>query len=450
MLSGGFQLSAGIRRDIGKKRKSNQDFVSYFEPSSTEELQQSGCLYVVADGVGGAIRGEKASEYAVKALLHLYYLNQHLKPAERLAQIIPNIGNEIFMYAQQQGGNHKMATTMVVAVILGTRLTVANVGDSRAYLIRGGSATQITNDHRQGENRLTRSVGGELNVKVDIFEMDLQQGDRILLCSDGFHRYFNNREIADLAINGLPPAVAHRMIQESLNRGGADNISVILIDVGGLVEWQDIPQTKYYIDAVLPIEERPTITDLPIVEEESYTFPENESTDRRKLLQVGSVILIAFVCFMVAFTVTSRLMEWLNEQIALLQPTSTKHLTLSPPKSSTNTYIPQIFEESEKTTTPTLTEEINSPPQSKGKCVYEVKIEDKSFVDVLNKFQIDPAFLSDLTHENGSRVCGDVVHKENCNKDFIELNITLPIPVILNVDRNTCIENKGKWIDNPN
>lgn len=460
---GGFRLRAGLLRDIGLKRATNQDFVSYFEPMSVEDLQQSGCIYIVADGVGGAIRGELASEYAVKSLLHRYYQNQNLKPSERLAQIIPAIGNEIYMYAQQQGGNQKMATTIVVAIILGTRLIVANVGDSRAYLIRGGTAHQITRDHRQGENRLTRSVGGELNVKVDLFEMNLQPGDRILLCSDGLYRYFNNSEIAQWTTEGEPFVVVHRMIEEANQRGGADNISVVVIDVGEVVDWQEIPQTHHDINTPLPVEERATIADPSYWGEEDQA-PDNPSNARRnRQNQVVYLVLIIGVisvfCFLVAFGMTSGL-------ISKVKATS----TISPDESASSIhsvtpgYLPAM---SQSTNTPfaPIGQQggVLQPSESlRGKC--QVKIENiqandsfTSFVGKYGQDRIDEVKVH-LSDKGPIDLCGGFIAKEHCGKTFQEIIDFDPkddfrgldsfaiVIIIPNVLKETCESNNGIWI----
>jgi protein phosphatase len=146
-----------------------------------------------------------------------------------------------------------MATTMVAAVVRAGRLLVAHVGDSRAYLIRDSVATQLTRDHSLvGEliangdmteaeaqasrikNKLTRSIGGEAEVHVDVHpSIQLQPGDRILLCSDGLTRYALREDIARLTAEGTPAEIVERLINFANKRGGADNVSAILISHEG-------------------------------------------------------------------------------------------------------------------------------------------------------------------------------------------------------------------------
>lgn len=249
-----FQLHAAGLTDIGQKRSNNEDYIGFFEPTEPQEVLASGCLYVVADGVGGAAQGERASKYAVQKLLYAYYKQADVLPADRLKNIIQEIGNDIHAYGQSAEGV-RMATTLVAAVVWREKLIVANVGDSRAYLLRGNEAKQLTQDHslvaemlRNGliseeearesnyKNRLTRSLGGEANPKVDLFEYDLQEGDRIVLCSDGLSRYAAPEDLLRLASEGTPEEAVRRLIDFANQKGGEDNISAIVVAVGQRIE----------------------------------------------------------------------------------------------------------------------------------------------------------------------------------------------------------------------
>ena len=227
----------------GRKRRNNEDFADFFEPTRLEDLQASGDLYIVADGVGGAAKGEKASRYAAQKALFDYYLYPNIEPGERLVRVMRQVGNEIFDYAENRSNEGPMATTMVAAVVSGTKLIVASVGDSRAYLIRGGVARQLTEDHTDPgkRNKLTRSMGGELNVEVDVFnDIPLKTGDKILLCSDGLTRYVNRENLATLTAEGTPEAITNRLIEFANHSGGADNVTVILVEVGQPAEQEEI------------------------------------------------------------------------------------------------------------------------------------------------------------------------------------------------------------------
>jgi len=237
--------------DTGRKRSNNQDFIASWEPQNKDDVQYSGNLYIVADGVGGASKGERASQYAAQKVQHEYYRSPEISPGDRLTELIRLAGNDINTFAEDSPQFMRMGTTMVAAVLRGNKLTVANVGDSRAYLIREGVVNQITRDHslvgelvRDGvmteeearvskkKNRITRSLGGERNVRVDIFEdIQLAVGDIILLCTDGFSQYAGRDTIASLLSNGSPENIANRLIQHANQNGGSDNISVIVIEI---------------------------------------------------------------------------------------------------------------------------------------------------------------------------------------------------------------------------
>jgi protein phosphatase len=245
---GYFQVQAHALTDKGR-RPNNEDFITSFEPTDPQERQRSGCIYIVADGVGGASVGERASQYAAEKVLYEYFQHPEIEPGARLKQAITRVNREIFQYAKDKG--MRMATTITVAVVLDNSLIAANVGDSRTYLIRGNVVNQVTQDHNivgemvrdgvmteaealhsKAKNRLTRSIGGDEEVHVDIFgPIPLQTGDKIVLCSDGLTRYALKEDITSLATSGSPEQITEKLVAFAKERGhgGADNISVITV-----------------------------------------------------------------------------------------------------------------------------------------------------------------------------------------------------------------------------
>lgn len=234
------------RSDIGKVRTNNEDFCGAVEPQDRRALRQSGRLYVVADGMGGHAQGEKASTFAVQTLLKAYYREPKVPPEKRLRDSIQQINQNLIAYTKEnlQPGE-KTGTTLVAALIRRDRLWVANVGDSRAYLLREGRIRQLTRDHslvaelvRAGtiskeeaaqskhRNVLSRSVGVDPNLEVDIYPaIPLQDGDLLLLCTDGLIQYATPQEILQAA-HGSPREIVERLILLANERGGADNITV--------------------------------------------------------------------------------------------------------------------------------------------------------------------------------------------------------------------------------
>jgi len=245
-----YTIESAPNSDTGKKRTNNEDWVAGFEPTNLKELQESGSLYIVADGVGGASKGEQASQYAAKKVLFDFFQDPTLAPKLRLQRSIRKACREIYEYSQDSNLS-RMATTMVAANVRENKLTVANVGDSRCYLIRSGKVTQISQDHnfvgelvRNGSlspdeaknakvrNTLLRSLGGEPDVEVDIFgEFDLFPGDIILLCSDGLTRYANDADILRICSNGSAEKISEQLVDFANERGGADNTSVYVIKI---------------------------------------------------------------------------------------------------------------------------------------------------------------------------------------------------------------------------
>jgi protein phosphatase len=241
-----FQVQSFSLSDKGH-RPNNEDFVAFFEPSDPQEREVSGCIYIVADGVGGASIGERASKYACEKVLYEYFQHPEIEPGERLKLVIAQVNREIFDYAENNG--IRMATTIAVAVVLKNILIVANVGDSRVYLIHGNQVQQITLDHsivgeivHQGmmseieaqmsrlKNRLTRSVGGSKEVQVDVFNsIQLQSDDKILLCTDGLTRYALKEDLMRMTKGETSKEITIRMVDFANQRGGADNISVVLV-----------------------------------------------------------------------------------------------------------------------------------------------------------------------------------------------------------------------------
>jgi serine/threonine protein phosphatase PrpC len=236
---------------VGQKRHRNEDYVGFYEPAEVADLETHGRLYVLADGVGGAAAGEVASQYTVNKIICTYY-RQHSNQdgSRRLKQAIEEANAEVFARNLDRSGQPEMATTVVAAVIRGDELIVANVGDSRAYIIRGDHIEQITQDHslmtemindgiitaEQAEthpyrNVILRSIGAYETVQVDLFSRQLVPDDIFLLCSDGLTRLVSNSELADIARTYPPNQATHQLVTLANARGGDDNITVSITHI---------------------------------------------------------------------------------------------------------------------------------------------------------------------------------------------------------------------------
>ena len=290
--------------DLGRRRHNNEDFAAYFEPTDAVELKESGSLYIVADGVGGAAKGERASQFAAQKVLYEYYQQPELDPGERLRNIIEHVNDDIHTYAEEN--STRMATTIVAAVVRGGLLYLANVGDSRAYLIRAGEVKQLSRDHSlvgemvaHGEmteaeamaskikNRLTRSLGGDPEVHVEVYNpLPLKAGDKILLCSDGLTRYALREDIYKMTQEGTPEEIAKRLIQFANGRGGVDNISVVVVAYQG----SEVLEPTIRID-------RPVIVD----DLETYlTIPDLIIPKKIKRNQLATLVTLIMLIFVVA------------------------------------------------------------------------------------------------------------------------------------------------------
>lgn len=249
-------VRAVLRTDVGKLRSENQDFGTFTTPDEEAGRQPGGRLMIVADGMGGHRGGATASRLAAETVKAQYLggENQDIPAALRDALIRAN--TRIFHEAQSNPDLRGMGTTTSALVIREGKGWFAHVGDSRIYLVRGDDIRQLTDDHslvatmvREGlltsqeaenhprRNVLQRSMGVGEEVEVDVRgPLDLQDGDTFILCSDGLHGVVNESELKEVA--GLPlEEAADQFIKRALERGGPDNITVIVArverDIGG-------------------------------------------------------------------------------------------------------------------------------------------------------------------------------------------------------------------------
>jgi serine/threonine protein phosphatase PrpC len=241
--------------DIGRRRNDNQDNMGRRVPDDPEELERDGALFVVADGMGGHAAGEIASTVAVQTMTSAYFDAAHGEVLQGLAQAIKQSNEAILSIARENAGRTGMGTTLVAAVLCQGILYVANIGDSRAYLLRNGRLRQLTEDHswvaeqvRAGvltedqarthvhRNVITRSLGTQANVTADVFVEPAREGDILLLCSDGLHGYVSDEVIRETIAAFPPTEAAKRLVDLANEAGGPDNITVSIFRIDEMEE----------------------------------------------------------------------------------------------------------------------------------------------------------------------------------------------------------------------
>lgn len=238
-------MRAFSKTDKGKKREMNQDYV-YTSDTPVGNLPN---LYILADGMGGHNAGDYASRCTVQTITASVAADENTAPIAIIKDAVQRANEEILEKASTDIDLEGMGTTVVIATVIEHTLYVANVGDSRLYLVRNG-LQQLTKDHsfvqemvRRGEidakearvhpdrNIITRAIGGSKKMEVDFFEEELKQGDRILMCSDGLTDMIEDDEIyrvlvcADDTQQGV-----ERLVDTANENGGNDNITVIIIE----------------------------------------------------------------------------------------------------------------------------------------------------------------------------------------------------------------------------
>jgi protein phosphatase len=246
--SADLQLVVGARTDVGCVRTRNEDCI-FTEPLDSPQAKEHGWVGVVADGLGGHPSGDLASRLAAQTTRDVFYKRSRETIGERLRAAVEKANDVIVNTAQVETQHTDMASTITAAVIHGASVFIAQVGDSRGYLIRNGRVRRVTRDHtlvdelvRGGEltseqalhhpqrNVITRALGVKSTVEVDIFEEQLHDADVVLLCSDGLYRMVEDAEIAR-ALIAEPQQAAETLVALANQRGGPDNISVVAVRI---------------------------------------------------------------------------------------------------------------------------------------------------------------------------------------------------------------------------
>lgn len=238
-------MKAYAATDVGSQRIINQDYIYY----SLTEVGRLPNLFIVADGMGGHKAGDIASRYTVEHFILNVEKSNEKDAISIINEAVKAVNTELLQKAEESADYEGMGTTLVVATICGNMLKVANVGDSRLYIV-GDDITQITRDHslveemvsigeldrqqarnHKRKNIITRAIGGYEDVEAEMFCVELEAGDKVFLCSDGLSNMIEDFEILRI-INSTSDieAAVHRLIAVANKNGGKDNISAMIIE----------------------------------------------------------------------------------------------------------------------------------------------------------------------------------------------------------------------------
>ena len=231
--------------DVGRVRDSNQDFCMYI----TEPIGDLPNLFLVADGMGGHKSGDLASRFTVETFRELVQSYDSLDTVTLLTKAVKEVNKLLIRKSLESSDYEGMGTTLVAATIEGNTLKVANVGDSRLYTINE-DICQITRDHslveemvqrgqlekdeartHANKNIITRAIGVDNDVTPEIFSVDLEEGSKILMCTDGLTNMVDDGRIKRLVKKGgTVEDITERLMQAAIEGGGKDNITVMVID----------------------------------------------------------------------------------------------------------------------------------------------------------------------------------------------------------------------------
>lgn len=246
-------MKYALLSDRGSVRKKNEDYVDNLKVSEHSHL------FVLADGMGGHNKGEVASETAVETVVQ--YFQKHSQVIETLYQkndmdrardfMLRSIdqANDKVYHLSKQEDKKGMGTTLVLTYLMEKQALIANVGDSRVYLYREGKLRQLTIDnsyvqelmdlglitqeqakHHSRKNYITRAIGTSVRSKVDFYDIEIQPGDIILMCSDGLSNMVEEKDVEEiLSLKYMPMFSCEQLVALAKQRGGYDNISIILI-----------------------------------------------------------------------------------------------------------------------------------------------------------------------------------------------------------------------------
>lgn len=250
------EIRAGIElaalTDLGCQRENNEDRYSYWEPPGDAQFAVKGRLVTVADGMGGYEGGQEASRIAIEAVEASYANGEGANPQSLLLAGFQSAHQNIQAYADRHPALQGMGTTCTSVALLGTQLYFAHIGDSRLYLVRNGSITQLTHDHsyvsrlvahgvissEEAETHPQRHIltaalgaGADLEPDYPANPIDLRSGDALVLCTDGLWSLVHDEDIRTVVASQAPADACRELVGKARSRGGPDNITLQVLKI---------------------------------------------------------------------------------------------------------------------------------------------------------------------------------------------------------------------------
>jgi protein phosphatase len=247
-------VEAASLTDVGRQRTNNEDSFLYWEPDSDDDFRRKGRLAIVADGMGGYDGGQEASRLAVETVRQVYDSAFTGDPQAVLTEAFEAAHASIQRYAAEHPEFYGMGTTCTALAIVNRKLSFAHVGDSRLYLVRAGTISRLTRDHsyvgRLVENGIVRSEDAESHPQRHILTaalgsgrdvvphtperpLLLEESDTLILCTDGLWGLVGDQELAHVAQANPPTEACAALVKMALERGGPDNVTVVILRISG-------------------------------------------------------------------------------------------------------------------------------------------------------------------------------------------------------------------------
>jgi serine/threonine protein phosphatase PrpC len=281
---------------MGPARDNNEDYLAFFQPEEEdkpEEDRRRFSVAILADGVGGHARGEVASRLAVESALKQFQESKQETAANQMIwRMFTSANQDVFDAGTQSGEKDRMATTLTISIFGNDEINIGHVGDSRAYLIQQGQIRRVTSDHSyvamqlklgliseqeamvsQLRSLLTRSVGHDLTIQVDYFNLKVNRGDYLIQCTDGLYSHVTEREMLEIVTSAPPAEACQKLIALAEERKTDDNLSVQIAQIErvervlyhmGVPYYREAPEVSkdYEIQIGQVMDERFQITEI--------------------------------------------------------------------------------------------------------------------------------------------------------------------------------------------